>query len=151
MNIKLRLLATLLFIPITANSFCFNEVGRKYNINPKLLAAICYTESRFNAHAINDNNRNGSVDYGLCQINSFWLPHLRKFNITKEDLINNPCINVEVSGWILAQNLKQNGDNWTTIGAYNAGFSNSPNKIKARELYISLVKQNLAYLNSLSN
>ncbi len=141
--------SSLTFVSSSVNAFCFNEAGEKYNISPLLLAAMAYTESSFNSKAINSANTNKSVDYGLMQINTFWLPHLKKMNISKEDLIDDACLNVHVGAWVLAQNFKQNGENWQSVGAYNAGF-----RIKAqsaRDRYISMVKANLEYIkNNLS-
>ncbi|HIF9334008.1 TPA: lytic transglycosylase domain-containing protein [Photobacterium damselae] len=135
----------LVFNAPSVSAFCFNEAGLKYNISPRLLAAIAYTESRFDALAINASNANKSVDYGLMQINTFWIPHLKKLNITSEDLLNDPCLNVHVGAWVLAQNFKQNGDNWESVGAYNAGFK--PQAKEAREIYIKYVKYNYKKLH----
>lgn len=132
-------MALFCFAP-SAFSFCFDDAGRYYNINPDLLEAIAYTESRLEQGAINDKNRNGSVDYGLMQINSSWLSKLKNFGITKEDVINDSCINVFVGAWVLAQNFKSHGENWTSVGAYNAGFSSK--KEKTRMKYIAIVKSN---------
>lgn len=124
----------------TASAFCFDEAGKFYNVNPILLKAIAYTESSLNEKAINYNNSNGTVDYGLMQINSFWFPKLEKLGISKEEVINNSCTNVFVGAWVLAQNFESHGEGWLSVGAYNAGFS--VKRSKAREKYISLVKKN---------
>lgn len=136
----------LTFTSLNANAFCFNEAGEKYNISPLLLAAMAYTESSFNPKAINRDNSNKSVDYGLMQINTFWLPHLKKMNINEVDLINDACLNVHVGAWVLAQNFKQSGDNWNAIGAYNAGFRKVAQS--ARERYIKIVKANMEYIRN---
>ncbi len=136
----------LTFTSSFVSAFCFNEAGEKYNISPLILAAMAYTESSFNSKAINADNKNKSVDYGLMQINTFWLPHLKKMNINEDDLINDACLNVHVGAWVLAQNFKLNGDNWESIGAYNAGFRKVAQS--ARDRYIQIVKANLEYIKN---
>uniref|UniRef100_UPI003B968011 lytic transglycosylase domain-containing protein n=1 Tax=Photobacterium leiognathi TaxID=553611 RepID=UPI003B968011 len=125
------ILATLtLFITSSASAFCFNEAGEKFNVNPRLLAAICFTESSFRVDAVNKNNSDGTVDNGLCQINSWWYPKLEKFGISVSDLKTDACLNTHVSAWILAQNFKTHGENWNSVGAYNAGFKKEPSRCK---------------------
>jgi soluble lytic murein transglycosylase-like protein len=63
-------------------------------------------------------NANGSYDVGLMQINSSWLPMLKRFGITEKDLYE-PCISIEVGAWILAHNIRSHGYTWAAVGAYN--------------------------------
>jgi len=97
---------------------CWQEAGAKYGVNPYLLYAIAKTESGLNPKALN-HNRNGSVDVGLMQINSAWFPKLRKLGIDEQQLYQ-PCTNIEVGAWILAQNMRRLGNTWTAVGAYNS-------------------------------
>ncbi|EOX3447469.1 lytic transglycosylase domain-containing protein [Vibrio cholerae] len=120
---------------------CYEKAGQRFDINPKLLRAICFTESALDSRAINTNNDNGSVDYGLCQINSWWLPKLEQFGITKDTLLNDPCENTLVSAWILAGNFTITSDGWKAVGAYNAGWTDEAES--TRQEYIALVKKNL--------
>lgn len=96
---------------------CWEQAAYKYRINPYLLYAIARTESSLNPNAIN-RNKNGSYDIGLMQINSSWFPLLRKNGITEKQLFD-PCVNIEVGAWILAQNMQRLGYSWNAIGAYN--------------------------------
>lgn len=57
---------------------CWAEIGQRYNINPYLLGAIAKTESNFKANAVRQN-KNGTRDIGVMQINSLWLPELAKY------------------------------------------------------------------------
>ena len=52
------------------------ENSDKFNIPPALAFALSWEESRFNPQAVNRNNRNGSVDYGLFQLNNLSFPNL---------------------------------------------------------------------------
>lgn len=97
---------------------CWEEAGARYSVNPYLLYAIAKTESSLNPYAHN-RNKNGSYDVGLMQINSSWFPVLRKYGIDEQQLYQ-PCVNIYVGAWILAQNVQSLGNSWEAVGAYNA-------------------------------
>lgn len=97
---------------------CFAAAGERHGVSPVLLAAIAHKESSMRAHAWN-RNRDGSLDIGLMQINSRWLPTLRRHGITPEQLWE-PCVSIHVGAWVLAGNFRQLGFNWEAVGAYNA-------------------------------
>lgn len=48
----------------------------EYEVSPALAFALCWEESKFNAQAINRNNRDGSIDRGLFQLNNRSFPNL---------------------------------------------------------------------------
>lgn len=48
-------------------------------------------------------NTNGSVDLGPMQVNSSWLPMLKRLGITRDQVQYNPCVNAYVGTWIFAQ------------------------------------------------
>ncbi|MTV41732.1 transglycosylase SLT domain-containing protein [Duganella radicis] len=100
-------------------SACWEEAAARYGVNPYLLYAIAKTESQLNPAAINRNNQDGSYDIGLMQINSHWLPTLRKYGIAEEQLWD-ACVNIQVGAWVLAQNMRRMGNSWEAVGAYNA-------------------------------
>jgi len=102
-----------------AKEECFQESAREFTQDVNLLKAISKAESNFNDHAISPPNDDGSVDIGLMQINSGWIPRLRKHGITKEMLFD-PCVNIKVGAWILAKNIASYGNVWRAVGAYNA-------------------------------
>src|SRR3990172_7782256 len=95
---------------------CWQEAGSRYQVDPALLHAIARTESGLNPAAIN-RNRNGSIDIGLMQINSAWFPTLAKYGISTQDVWE-PCTNIHVGAWVLAQNMQKLGVNWDAVGAY---------------------------------
>lgn len=107
---------------------CWDKAGAAYNIDPWLLLSIAKVESGFNQSATNVNS-NRSVDIGMMQINSSWLPTLNRFGITVKDLFN-PCTSVFVGAWIMAQNIQHFGYNMDGIGAYN-----SPGNVTIRRRY----------------
>lgn len=114
---------------------CFNVASIKYQIPGKLLKAIAKTETKMNPYAININS-NHTYDIGIMQINSSWLPKLNRVGIFQKDLLE-PCENIQIGAWILAQNIKRYGFTGTAIGAYNSSQSAS------RERYMELVMSNL--------
>ncbi|MBB3122337.1 lytic transglycosylase domain-containing protein [Pseudoduganella violacea] len=105
----------LLCLPAQA---CWEEAAAWYRVNPHLLYAIAKTESGLNPAAIN-RNKNGSYDIGLMQINSSWLPTLRKHGLEEKDLYD-ACTSIQVGAWILSQNMQRMGVTWEAVGAYNA-------------------------------
>lgn len=99
-------------------SNCWNSAAEYHNVDVWLLYSIAWVESRFNPSA-KAVNKNGSTDLGLMQINSIWLPELRKHGITKAHLLDG-CSSVYVGAWILSKNIKKYGYTWKAIGAYNS-------------------------------
>ena len=105
-------------------------------MNPHLLVAIADVESGLRADAVG-RNRDGSVDLGLMQINSRWLPELRRHGLQAADLMQ-PCVSVHVGAWVLAQAMRRHGNTWTAVGAYHAGPG------PHRERYVRRVQRALA-------
>jgi soluble lytic murein transglycosylase-like protein len=126
---------------------CFEEAARRYSVEPSLLMALAYTESRFNAVAVNERSATDK-DIGIMQIWSNWLPKLEKYNIREKDLLN-PCVNINVGAWILAQNFASHGVSLKSLGAYNAGFKDG-NESK-RIAYVEKVLPKLYHYRNILN
>jgi peptidoglycan lytic transglycosylase len=96
--------------------------ARNYRLDPPLLAAVIYQESKFDAHA-----RSSSGAIGLMQL----LPDTAKGIAARtggerfvvDDLLN-PEINVRYGAWYLRHLLDKYGDETTALAAYNAGQTN---------------------------
>jgi soluble lytic murein transglycosylase len=96
--------------------------ARNYRLDPALLAAVIYQESKFNAHA-----RSSSGAIGLMQL----LPstaegiavHTGGSRFQVSDL-DNPEINVRYGAWYLRHLLDKYADVDTALAAYNAGQDN---------------------------
>ena len=121
--IKKLLFALLAFATLEAGSIpywtYFQEAGKKYSIDPKLLAAIAMNESNMNPRAIN-RNRNGSIDVGIMQINSYWFPKLKPY-LKDLNRLWNPKVNIYVGAWVLRQCFDKFGNDWRAIDCYNKG------------------------------
>ncbi len=109
-------LVAILFITASAFSFCFDEAGARYGINPDLLRAIAEVESRCNPRAFNQNG-DGSYDFGVMQINSRWYTVLGHETWIG---LSDPCFNVHVGAWILKGCIDRFGCTWEAVGCYNA-------------------------------
>lgn len=110
------LLALALLLPRSVAAFCFEEAGETYGVPPGLLWAIAKVESNFNPAAVG-YNRDGSYDYGVMQINSRWAD---RFGLSLWNSLGDPCTNVKVGAFILADCLGRYGYTWEGIGCYNA-------------------------------
>ncbi|MGU3304866.1 transglycosylase SLT domain-containing protein [Pseudomonas sp. M5A4_2d] len=126
------LLLSLLMGSLPAWASCWDEVARRYDIEPELLQAIAAVESGYQAQALNAGNSDGSRDIGLMQINSMHLPRLLKQGITQERLLSEPCLSIEVGASILAEFIQRFGYNWTAIGSYNAGAAPEREALRLR-------------------
>jgi len=96
---------------------CFFDAGKRYGVDPYLLVAIASVESGLNPRAIN-YNRNGSVDYGIMQINSHWI---KKYKILQE-WIWEPCYNIHFGAMVLKRCMdKYAGNLKLAVDCYNKG------------------------------
>lgn len=130
---KLFLINILLFnISLNATTSNINEIklnqlfykfGKEFNIPPLLLWSIAKTESGFNIKAKNIN-KNGSVDYGLMQINSIHEPKLNARNLSLDDLYR-PEVNIQIGAMILRHCLDKYGFDYKALNCYNGKVSNN--------------------------
>lgn len=103
-------------MPSISNAFCFDEAGRAFGINPFLLRGIARIESNLNPNAIN-RNANGSVDFGLMQVNSSWVSSM---GLDAGRLRSDPCYNVMAGSKVLKLCIDRYGYTWEAVGCYNA-------------------------------
>lgn len=131
-----------------ADAFCYREAGNKYGIDPDMLESIALTESSFRP-----NIESHTADIGLMGINRSWLPVLhKKFGLSEADVWN-PCTNVHIGAWILANSYRQHGKSWEAVGAYNAACTKLKGRAcyRARMTYANKVYQNWKRLKTRSS
>ncbi|ROI38869.1 transglycosylase SLT domain-containing protein [Escherichia coli] len=100
---------------------CFDLAGRDYKIDPDLLRAISWKESRYRVNAIGINPVTG-YGSGLMQVDSQHFNELARYGIKPEHLTTDPCMNIYTGAYYLAIAFKKWGVSWEAVGAYNAGF-----------------------------
>ncbi len=110
--------AVLACLPPNSKADCIDEAAAYHGVNPQVLRAIGYQESHLNPQARNQN-RNGSEDLGMFQINSIHLPELSRYGIGRQMLFD-PCVSAYVAAWHLSRKIRQHGNNWWAIGAYHS-------------------------------
>lgn len=100
---------------------CWADAERLYGVSSHLLYAVARAESNLRADALNLTHRarTGTYDIGLMQINSSHLPKLARLGISPSDLFD-PCTNIMVGAWLLADSFARRGVSWDAVGAYNA-------------------------------
>ena len=123
MRLGLPLLAVVASTAITPSSSmaCWEQAASRYGVSSHLLYAVARAESDLNPAAVNleHKKRTGTYDIGLMQINSSHLPTLARFGISERDLYE-PCTNIMVGAWLLAEQFSRQGVSWDSVGAYNA-------------------------------
>lgn len=114
------MLASGVVLSAESKAACWNEAGAKYNIDPLLLMAIGWQESRGNPNAVGPPLKDGNVALGLMQINTIHLKNLRSQGIGRQDLFN-PCISVHVGASVLRDCINRFGEVWRGVGCYYGG------------------------------
>lgn len=133
------LLASLLsFSHITQAADCFDMAGKDYKIDPDLLRAISWNESRFNTKAIGKNPITG-YGSGLMQVDSQHFPELKRYGIKPEHLVTDVCMNIYTGAYYLAIAFKKWGVSWDAVGAYNAGFAKTKKQSIKRYRYAAKI------------
>lgn len=111
---------TLLFSTVCMAD-CFDDAATYQKVNPTMLRAIQQVENAPGNPKAIGRNKNGSVDYGLMQINSIHLPELNKHGIHRKDLLNS-CKNIYVAAWLLRRSMDRYGNTWAAAGGYHSNM-----------------------------
>lgn len=119
---------------------CYVRAGRYYKIDPDLLLAIAWKESRLDKHAIGQNPH-GGYGAGLMQVDSQHFKELKAYGITPQRLLNDSCLNIYTGAYYLAIAFRKFGRTWQAVGAYNAGFKINEIQNQRRLLYSNDVKR----------
>lgn len=123
-------LATKITYEYFVRSRAFNsiimEAGDRHCIDPCLLKAVIWRESRFNP-----NVRGGSGEIGLMQVRrnfagKDWADN-RRLELPEEGVFFYPSMNIEVGAWYLSRALKRFKDfkhsTELALSEYNAGYA----------------------------
>lgn len=102
-----------------AETDCVRYAAQCFQVNPSLIRAIIWQESRFEPKAVNQNS-NRTRDIGLMQINSVNLPMLNTLGISAQSIRENSCVNVFSGTYILHKLVQRYGYSWNTIGRYHS-------------------------------
>jgi hypothetical protein len=97
---------------------CINETAIEYHIPAKLLITLLELEHGKVGQII--KNKNVSYDIGPAQINSSWLPELKKHGITQSQIQFDPCMNIKVGAWIAAKAIASENNLLVGIGDYHS-------------------------------
>jgi soluble lytic murein transglycosylase-like protein len=109
-----------LLVPVAASATCWEEAGQWYGIDPLLLKAIAWKESRGWTGAVGPKLPDGNRALGVMQINTIHLPVLSQYGIRREDLFD-ACTSQKVGAWVLADCIQRFGATWKAVGCYYAG------------------------------
>lgn len=96
---------------------CINQAAVAYHVPASVIVSVIQAENGRNGDAI--KNKNGTYDLGLMQINTKWLATLKSKGITREDIQYDPCTNVQVGTWILAQGVARSSG-WQGVGNFHS-------------------------------
>ncbi|MEN9905442.1 MAG: hypothetical protein RLZZ555_2007 [Pseudomonadota bacterium] len=125
-------------LPAAAWATCWEEAGRIHGIDPLLLKAIAWKESRGWTGAVGPRLRDGNHALGLMQINTIHLPRLAQFGIRREQLFD-ACTSQKVGAWVLADCIRRFGSTWKSVGCYYAGPASR--NLAAQEDYVRDVQR----------
>ncbi|HHV7523698.1 TPA: lytic transglycosylase domain-containing protein [Burkholderia orbicola] len=136
--VRALLVGAIVFAPAIAWASCWDEAGREQGIDPLLLKAIAWQESRGWTNAVGPKLPDGNRAIGLMQINEVHLPTLKKFGIRREHLFD-ACVSQRVGAWVLADCIHRFGATWKAVGCYNTGPAST--NTAAQERYVRSVQR----------
>jgi soluble lytic murein transglycosylase len=96
--------------------------ARNYGIDPALLAAVIYQESKFDAHAHSDSGAIGLMQLRPATAHGIALRTGGAAFRTSD--LENPEINIRYGSWYLRHLFRKYGDERLVLAAYNAGQGN---------------------------
>ena len=115
------------------------KVASNENVDPVILASICYYESKFKPMAIHEND-GGSGSYGLCQI-KLALAKSLGYKGSVNGLLD-PTTNATFAAKALRYHMKKTHGIEELIAAYNAGRVNRRNGVIRNITYVRNVQSN---------
>ncbi|MGX9960598.1 transglycosylase SLT domain-containing protein [Xanthomonas euvesicatoria] len=123
---------------------CVTAAAARYKVPEQLIWTILKTEGGTTGRV--SKNTNGTYDMGVMQINSVHLQsppyQFSKYGITREALINDQCLNINVGTYMLASEIARAPTFWKGVTNYH---SRTPAKAA---VYLGKVLKNLASIQS---
>ncbi len=95
------------------------KAGEKYDLEPELIAAVIYSESRFEEDATSNVGARGLMQ--IMPETYQWLCDKRDAEYNPDDLYD-PFINIDYGAYYLGWLYEHFGDIYTACAAYNAGI-----------------------------
>lgn len=114
------LAALWLLLSCAAHADCLDDAAKAYRIDPLLIKAIRWVESRDNPNAVGPQLRDGNVALGSMQINTILLPELKAYGVKREHLFDE-CTSLKIGAWALAKCMAKFGPTGKAVGCYNTG------------------------------
>lgn len=122
-RLKVLFIETLFFVfspySIAQNSDCIIDAAECFQINPLVVKAIIWQESKNKPYVVN-KNKNNTIDVGLMQVNSIHFHSLETLGVDTKSLTVNSCANVFSGTWVLSKAIHQYGYTWDGIGYYHS-------------------------------
>lgn len=115
---------------------CLMMAAQTYSVPPQVLVGILHVEGGRIGQQV--ANTNGTYDLGPMQINTLWLPTLAKnWKVSEKTawqwVRDDGCTNVNVSAWILRQNLNAaNGSLAKAVAYYHSRTPSLGSKYKSK-------------------
>lgn len=101
---------------------CVAQASETYGVASELIQSVMFRESSYRTDAIVKREKFHAL--GLMQINTqWWIEPLADYDITYDDLLEKPCVNVAVGTWILRRFYLRHENWFDALAAYNAGHS----------------------------
>lgn len=140
---KIKLLAPfILTISLFSSPFCWCtevdciiDAAQCFQINPLVIKAIIWLESKNQQQAIN-RNKNSTIDVGIMQVNTVHFKALKAKGIDESLLRENSCANVFSGTWVLRQNIERYGYTWDGIGYYHSRIPVHHDKYVKKIIYL---------------
>ncbi len=140
---KIIAIILIMFAGNTYSSDCFELAGRDYKIDPDLLRAISWHESRNRVNAIGINPVTG-YGSGLMQIDSQHFKELSRYGIKPEHLVTDPCMNIYTGAYYLAIAFKKWGVTWRLSVLTMPVFATQRNRNDAEKFMLQKYKTFIA-------
>lgn len=97
---------------------CVPQASKAFGVPQEIIEVVLEVEGGWPGAEIENNN--GSHDLGPMQINTQWIPRLKAFGVSREDVRDNPCVNISIGTWLLATELEQGRTLAEAIARYHS-------------------------------